>query len=133
MRRERAFGRAAQQGEGNRPESARRAGSRPGWLEKAQDQKSWFPAQLLEVLGITFAHCFGWDRLNDFFDQESSIGRSRAQCRERFTPELDWLVSRRGMPDVGFQDGLEVRAAFAQPPTSAHHIERAVGMGLAEA
>lgn len=68
-------------GGGSGPELARRAGSRPGWLEKAQDQESWFPAQFLVVLRITFAHCLGWDRLDDFLDQESGIGRSRAQCR----------------------------------------------------
>ena len=70
---------ATREGEGNGPVSARSAGSRSGWLEKAQDQKSWFLAQPLVVLGITFAHRFGRDRLNDFLDQESGISRSRAQ------------------------------------------------------
>src|SRR5215475_2453122 len=50
-----------------------------GWLEEAQDQKSRFPAELLVVLGMAFAHCLGWDRLDEFFDQESGISGSRAQ------------------------------------------------------
>src|SRR6266516_2298444 len=49
------------------------------WFEKAQNQESWFLAQLLVVLGIAFAHGFGWDRLDEFFDEESSIGGSRTQ------------------------------------------------------
>src|ERR1700722_1852448 len=96
------LGRAGQEGEGNGSESARRVRGRPGWLEKAQDQKSWFPAQFLVIPGIAFAHCLGWDRLDDLLDQESGIGRSRAQRRERFTPKAHRLVSRRGMPDIGF-------------------------------
>ena len=35
----RALGRAAQEGEGNGSESARRVRGRPGWLEKAQDRR----------------------------------------------------------------------------------------------
>src|SRR5262249_51988730 len=101
-----------------RHQSARRAESRSGWFEKAQDQKTGFLAQLLVIPGITFAHCFGGDRLDEFFDEESSIGGRRAQARQRFTPKVHWLVSRWGMPDVGFQGGLEVGAAFAQP---VHH------------
>src|SRR5260221_14498721 len=65
--------------EGSGAGSARRAGTGSGWLEKAEDQKSWFLAQFLVVLGIAFAHCFGWDRLDEFFDEESGIGGSRAQ------------------------------------------------------
>ena len=121
QRHERAFGWAARESEGSGPESARRAGTQSGWLEKAQDQKSWFLSQFLVVLGKTFPHRFGRDRLNDFLDQESSIGRSRAQCRQRFAPKADWLISRWSMPDVGFQGGLEVGAAFAQP---VHHRMR---------
>jgi hypothetical protein len=58
---------------------ARRAGIWSSWLEKAQDQKPRFLAQLLVVLGIALAHGFGWDRLDKFLDEESSIGRRRAQ------------------------------------------------------
>ena len=65
--------------EGIGAESVRRAGIWSGWFEKAQDQKSWFLAQLLVVPGIAFAHGFGWDRLDEFFDEESSIGGGRAQ------------------------------------------------------
>ena len=46
------------------------------------------------------------------------IGRSRTQRRQRFTPKVHRVVSRWSMPDVGFQGGLEVGAAFAQP---VHH------------
>ena len=60
-------------------ESVRGAGIWSGWFEKAQDQKPRFPAQLLVVVGIAFTHRFGWDRLDEFFDEESSIGGSRAQ------------------------------------------------------
>src|SRR5580704_13521303 len=95
--------------------SVRRAEVRPGQLEKAQDQKSWFLAQFLVVPGIALAHCFGWDRLDKFLDEESGIGGSRAQSRQRFTPEVHRLVARWGVPDVGFQGGLKVGAAFAQP------------------
>jgi hypothetical protein len=60
-------------------ESVRGAGIWSGWFEKAQDQKPRFLAQLLVVLGIAFTHRFGWDRLDEFFDEESGIGGSRAQ------------------------------------------------------
>jgi hypothetical protein len=62
-----------------RHRSARKAGIRSGWLEEAQDQKSWLRAQFLVVLGITLTHCLGRDRLDEFFDEEPSIGGSRAQ------------------------------------------------------
>ena len=61
------------------PGSIRGAGIRSGWLEEAHDQKAWFLAQLLVLLGIAFAHCFGWERLDELFDEESSTGGSRAQ------------------------------------------------------
>ena len=41
---------------GRGAESARSAWIRRGWLENAQDQKSWFLAQSVVVLGITLAH-----------------------------------------------------------------------------
>ena len=49
------------------------------WLEEAQDQESRFLAESLVVLGVAFAHCFGWDRLDEFLDEEPGIGGSRAQ------------------------------------------------------
>jgi hypothetical protein len=58
--------------------SARKAGS-GGWLEKAQDQESWFFGQLFVVFGIAVAHCFGWDRLDELFDEESGVGGRCAQ------------------------------------------------------
>ncbi len=94
------------------------AGIRPGQLEEAQDQKSWFIAEFLVVPGIARAHCFGWDRLDKFLDEESGIGGSRAQSRQRLTPKVHRLVARWGVPDVGFQNGLKVGTAFAQP---VHH------------
>jgi len=113
----RAFGRLPREGK-VRLRVSSGVGSRLGGLEKAQDQESWFPAQFLVILGIPFAHCLGWHRLNDFSDEESGIGRGRAQSRQRFTPKTHRLVSRWHTPDVGFQGGLEVGAAFAQP---VHH------------
>src|SRR5215471_5080768 len=98
--------------------SIRRAGSWPVRFEKTQDQKSWFLAQLLVVLRIAFTHCFGWDRLDESSDEESSIGGSRTQSRQRLPPKAHRLVPGRGMPDVGFQGGLEIGTAFAQP---VHH------------
>jgi hypothetical protein len=65
--------------EGSSSESGRRVGIRRGWLEETQDKKSWFPAQFLVVLGVAFAHCIGWDRLDEFFDEEPSISGRRAQ------------------------------------------------------
>jgi hypothetical protein len=61
---------------GSGPGSARRAGIRRGPLEEAQDQKPGFLAQFLIVFAIMFAHCFRWSRLDELFDDESSIGGS---------------------------------------------------------
>ncbi len=68
-----SLGRRHERGFGRLPGSAKvrlgvssGAGSRLGRLEKAQDQKSWFLAQFLVVLGMMFAHCLGRDRLDDF-------------------------------------------------------------------
>jgi len=45
--------------------AAQPGGPRSGrWVKKAQDQESWFPAQLLVVLGVAVAHCFSGDRLD---------------------------------------------------------------------
>jgi|HubBroStandDraft_3_1064219.scaffolds.fasta_scaffold71532_3 hypothetical protein len=44
--------------DGSGAESVRMAGIWSGWFEKAQDQKPWFLAQLLVVLGISLAHRF---------------------------------------------------------------------------